>query len=165
METEFTKIGILGKSFGTEGFNKLKVFNEFGEIVKKSDFLFIKVDNYYVPYRVEAFKPGKRMIKFDDVETQQSADKLHNQSLYLHTSVVGHLLVNELEAWIGYTVFSDDKSIGKIIDIREMPHQLLATVSYQNKEIYLPIHEDLIVEIVPEEKMIALDLPEGILDL
>ena len=38
-------------------------------------------------------------------------------------------------------------------------------VSYKETEILFPLNEDFIVEIDDEEKILTLDLPEGLLDI
>ncbi|MNT82127.1 16S rRNA-processing protein RimM [compost metagenome] len=55
--------------------------------------------------------------------------------------------------------------LGEILEVNEYPQQFVATVLYQETEILFPLNEDFIVEIDDEEKILTLDLPEGLLDV
>ena len=49
-------------------------------------------------------------------------------------------------------------------DIFETPQQLLAQVTYQEKEILIPLNEDFIIKIDNKKKSISLQLPDGLID-
>lgn len=164
-DISFIKVASLGKSFGTNGFNRIKLFESFHQITKKQVHLFLKLDDSYVPFRIMEWKQGNSMIRFDDITTQDQADRLNGVGAYLPEEVVGHLEVNNELPFVGYTVFDREDKIGDIIEIYEMPQQLLALVEYDNREIYIPLHQDLILEANDDEEYLIMDLPEGILDL
>ena len=47
----------------------------------------------------------------------------------------------------------------------EFPMQLIAKCIYQENEIMFPLNDDIVIEINEDEKMIFVDLPEGLLDV
>lgn len=165
MEVEYTKVGLIGRSFGSEGFCKIKFFDEFAEVATKATFLFINHEECQVPYRVVDFQKARKMIRFSDILDQQKADKLHGSSVFLPSIDVSHLVDTSQHPLMGYLIVTENKTIGKIVDIREMPHQLLATVLYAEKEIFIPIHEDLIQDINEVAGTLEMDLPDGLLEL
>ena len=81
MESNYTKIGSLQKSFGTAGFLKYKVFPNYSEELKDAAFLFLQHDDYYVPYRILNFEQGKRLIQFDDIDNQEKASSIQKSFL------------------------------------------------------------------------------------
>lgn len=164
-DLSFIKVASLGKSFGTAGFNRIKVYESFEKLCKKQDFLFLKLDDTYVPFRVVKWKQGDSMVRFDDVVSQDQADRFNGVGVFLPDDAAGHLEVNTEMPFVGYTILNLEEKIGDIIEIYEMPQQLLALVEYNSKEIYIPLHEDLIVEVNDEEEYLVMDLPEGILEL
>lgn len=164
-DLSFIKVASLGKSFGTAGFNRIKVYESFEKLCKKQDFLFLKLDDTYVPFRVMQWKQGGSMVRFDDIISQDQADRLNGVGVFLPDDAAGHLEANTEMPFVGYTVLNLEEKIGDIIEIYEMPQQLLALVEYEGKEIYIPLHEDLIVEVNDEEEYLVMDLPEGILEL
>jgi 16S rRNA processing protein RimM len=69
-------------------------------------------------------------------------------------------------SFLGYELI-DAKigSIGKVLDVQELPQQLMLTVSYQGEEKYIPLVENFIDYISEENQEIWLHLPDGLLDL
>lgn len=165
MDNSFIQIGQLGKSFGTDGFNRIKIFDEFLEVAKTAEFLFLEEEDYHVPFRVISWKKGNAMIQFDDVKTQDQADQIQSKRIYLSSDKVAHLQVTNLVGLEGFIVFDQEIEVGPILYLHEMPHQLLATVDYKGKEIFIPIVEELVEKIDTENQQIRMNLPEGILEL
>jgi 16S rRNA processing protein RimM len=58
---------------------------------------------------------------------------------------------------------SENRDLGEIIDIIEMPQQLLAQLHYQNQEVLVPLAEDWILSINPRKKQIVMEIPDGLL--
>jgi ribosomal 30S subunit maturation factor RimM len=60
----------------------------------------------------------------------------------------------------------DNIPIGKIKEIIKNPGQSLLNISGKSgKIILIPLHEDLVSEVIPDKKIIVMDIPEGITDL
>jgi len=55
--------------------------------------------------------------------------------------------------------------IGVIEEIIEYPQQEMAAVTYKDKEVLIPLNDQLIVKIDLDGKRIEMDLPEGLLAL
>lgn len=165
MEISYTKVGTVGKSFGVKGYNRIKIFDDYFDTVIEQKFVFLEVDNYHVPYRINEWRSSNQEVKFDDISDQVSADKLNALSVYLPSE----LLKNDDEqlsvGFIGYTIFDLENEIGLITDIMDLKEQILAQVQYQEKEVYIPIHESLIVDLKMDEKILVMNLPDGLLDL
>jgi 16S rRNA processing protein RimM len=68
-------------------------------------------------------------------------------------------------ALLGYAVFDEDKLIGEVEEIIEQPHQVLLKVTYQQKEVLLPLHQDSLINISHTKKTVTLILPEGLLEI
>ena len=61
-----------------------------------------------------------------------------------------------------------DKILGKIgiiEEIIEYPQQEMAAIKFQEKEVLIPLNEQLILTIDAENKVIEMDLPDGLLEL
>lgn len=165
MENNYTKVGALQKSFGTEGFLKYKIFNEFKDDFIKATFIWINHDDYYVPYRVTGLKVDKRLIQFDDVFTNEAAEKIHNKSLYLLSHEMTTVQESDEEIFVGFELYDQDKFIATIEEVREIAGFLYAVITWEEKEKLIPIHEDLVEELDPDKNILRMNLPEGILDL
>ena len=165
MANKYTQIGHLGKSYGIDGFNRITIFEDFEELAHHEKFLFLEEEDYHVPYRIQNWKKGGKQIRFTDVLTQDSADKIQNKEIFLPTDIVSHLLSSPFYGIEGFTVYNGQELIGKIIDLQELPQQLMATVQYNEKEVFVPIHDSLVLSIDQDVKKIFMELPDGILEL
>jgi 16S rRNA processing protein RimM len=72
-----------------------------------------------------------------------------------------------LKGLSGYKVYKiDNRLVGTIIDVIENPGQLLMNVRIKkDKEILIPLHEDLIIRIDNKKKIIKMDLPQGLIEI
>ena len=66
---------------------------------------------------------------------------------------------------LGFTLMNDDVEIGKIEDIYYLDTHEIAMLHYENRELLVPLHENLIEIIDEENEIIAMALPDGLLDL
>jgi 16S rRNA processing protein RimM len=46
-----------------------------------------------------------------------------------------------------------------------MPHQEMAVVNHHNKEVLIPLNEELIINIDTTKRLIIMNLPEGLVQL
>ena len=70
------------------------------------------------------------------------------------------------EQYVNYII--EDKthgSLGKIEEIIEYPQQEMAAISIKEKEVLIPLNEQLIINIDDGTKTISMDLPDGLLNL
>ena len=66
----------------------------------------------------------------------------------------------------GITIIDQEKGeMGTCEKIEEVSGNYLLTVKHHNRELLIPFHEDFLIEFIPEEQYILLNLPEGILDI
>jgi 16S rRNA processing protein RimM len=59
----------------------------------------------------------------------------------------------------------NENAVGSIVDVDETTINVLFVVEYKNGEILVPVSEEIVLKIDEKEKIIQLELPEGILDL
>jgi len=173
MENEHMEVGKLTKVHGLNGELKFFIRETFEEWMEEQDHFYINLGNQMVPFFVEQVRGSGVIIKLEDVNTPEEAADLANKTIYVKKALVPAELLgasseteSELPFEVGYIIFDKKRGeIGVIKELIEMPMQLLAAVDYKKKEILIPIHEHLIVDITPHEKILTLDLPEGLLDL
>jgi 16S rRNA processing protein RimM len=114
------------------------------------------------------------MVKFEDVNNRNDASPLTGKEMFLREKDLIPEEEREYEVtdileyrkYEGYLI--TDKTvgdIGKIEEVVEFPQQEMAVVLYKENEIYVPLHEDLILEIDDEKQRMLVELPEGLLSL
>ncbi len=169
-------IGHTKKAFGTKGEIRLFVETEFIEDILAASVMFVEIQGKAIPYFIEEVNMLDTLVaKLEEVDSKEAAAKIAGKTILLRPQDVRpkeERLVPQEEDGLFYSQYVGfeiiDESIGKIgvIErVEEFPQQEMAMLKYQEKEILIPLNETLIVKIDKSEKMIWMDLPEGILEL
>ena len=163
-------IGYISKTRGLKG--EVQLFFEFEDYADLDlDVLFVEVNKKLVPYFVDQIKLQKNSTAyatFEDVDHIDKAQELVRKSLYLpndkmperdpddfrYTDLIGFLVIDEAEG-----------ELGEITHVQELPQQHIATVDMDGKDLMFPLSNDLILGIDGEERIIEVDLPEGLVEL
>ena len=124
----------------------------------------------FIPFFIEevvGVTKNDMCIKFEEVNSREEGKKLLNKKVYVFGD--NEVQTNEKEEWtylIGYQVISSQNiHIGQIHDIHTNGFQVLIELEYNNKQIQLPLHQDLIIDINKEKKTIELEIADGLLEL
>lgn len=163
-------IGYISKTKGLKG--EVQLFFEFEDYMDLDfDMIFIEIEKKLVPFFISSIKvhPNQTAYLFlDDVDHIDKTKSIIRKKVYLTLDKMPErdpedFRMTDLK---GYQVHDESFGhIGEIQEIFEYPQHFVASVMHNEKEILLPINEDLIVEIDPENKELYLELPEGLLDL
>ena len=133
--------------------------------LKRDDFLFIKIQGQFIPYKMIGIKgkDDEPILTLEFIDTFDKTDEIIAKEVFTDKEV----LPEESElTFIGFQVI--DKylgSIGIVQDIVEMPQQLMLLVPYNGELKYIPLVDDFIDYISPEDKEIVLILPDGLLEI
>lgn len=163
-------IGYVTKTRGLKG--EVQIFFEFDDYEKLSfDVVFADMNGKLVPYFVASAKLQVNKtgyFNFDDLDHVDKAQPLLRKKLYLPLS---HMPERDEDEFFytdlkGFTAIDETLGeLGEITEVNEYPQQFVATVFYKDTEILFPLNEDFIIEIDDEEKVLTLDLPDGLLDI
>lgn len=170
---EFVQIGRLNKTYGLNGEIRSQIEDRFWNDVLQAEVLFVEIKGQKIPFFIDEIKEGSDiLLKFEEVGDRESAALLSGKSLFIRTSDLQianseQLTFDEqLPGLISYTIWTEDgQEVGPIVDLIEMPMQVLAVVEKKGQEQMIPLAEDLIIDIQAAEKKIVMSLPEGLLDL
>lgn len=164
------RIGSVIKTRGLKG--ELQAFIDFAEPERLNfDALFLEVNGKLVPYFVESFKmPQKNTayIYLEDVDHIDKAFPLAKKDIYLPNKLKPKKKKNEfgLKDLLNFiAVDVNEGELGEIIELQELPQQLIATVHYKGKEVLFPLNEAVIKGIDVVKGVVMVDLPEGLLDI
>lgn len=164
------RIGSVIKTRGLKG--ELQAYIDFaGAETLKFDNLFLQSAGKLVPYFVQSFKiPQKNTayIYLEDIDHIDKAMPLVKKDIYLANKFKPEKSEDEftLRDLEGFTAVDEDEGeLGKIIEIQEFPQQLMATVIYQEREVLIPLIEEIITGIDLNNEIVYVDLPEGLLDI
>ena len=164
-----TRIGFVNKTTGFKG--KLSCVTDIArpEKLLQSKFFFLILEGLPVPFAIEEIemKGDDIIVKFEDVDSEEQAKKLLRKEIF--ADKLKGKNKQDLISWkdlIGYA--ANDASFGKIgiiEDVFEYPMHTIAKTSLNGVEILFPLNDDVILEINDDEKIVFIDLPEGLLDI
>jgi 16S rRNA processing protein RimM len=133
--------------------------------------IFIEIENRLVPYFLQkclVHKSSLLRIKLDDISDDKTSSKLLKRKIYLPLKILPSLKENKFyyHEVIGFNII-DNKlgKVGKILRINDQTSQHLFEVENKEKRIFVPIHDDLLHKIDRKNKIIYVNLPDGLMDL
>ena len=124
-----------------------------------------------IPFFVEtciARNDAEFTLKLEGVSSRESAIRMISKNVWINEGDFNKMVdKNAPIALIGYSVYDDEneKVLGTITEMIEQPHQLLAKIYIDKKEVLIPLNESTLLEINRKKKEVVVDLPEGLLDV
>jgi 16S rRNA processing protein RimM len=110
----------------------------------------------------------KAVIKFHDFETLEDAESLPGLEIYLPIANLPLLKGNQFyyHEIIGFHVIDQKHGdIGIIGEILEMPQQSLFRILFGDKEILVPIVDEVIQKVDRKKKLLMIRAPEGLIEI
>ncbi len=144
---------------------------DFPENYDDLEAIFLEIKGQLVPYIIEEFhvRGKKSIIKFEDINTIEEAEKIINADAYLPLKALPKLKGNQFyyHDVIGYEIkdITSGSSIGTLKAIYEGTGQDLFATDLEGKEILIPIVDDFIHQLNHDQKCIEVKLPDGLLDV
>ncbi len=108
------------------------------------------------------------VVKLEDVNTEEEAQMFLNKDIYLPLSTLPKLSGNKFyyHEVIGFEIEDATHGVlGTCEEVLDYQRQALFKLHYQNKEVLIPINDDIITKVDRENKRIEVKLPEGLLEV
>ncbi len=173
-ENQYTEVGKILKAHGLKGELKVSLEAFFLPICEKQKpVLFLLQNGSHLPYFFLRLKQqvGFQILVLEDVNDRNQATQLTGLKIYCDSKLVPQSPLPrdpaDLKVFIGYQILDvNSNTKAEVIDVQEVKGQILATVQLpENRETFLPLHPDLILDIEHDKGLITTSLPEGLLDL
>ena len=171
---ELIAIGHYNKPHGVAGELSATVDVEL-EVLRELSCLVSDIDGIFVPFFVNAIRPKSGdsvLLTIDGIENEKEAARLVNRDIYAlkrdyrQESIDADADGYPLDFFIGFELRDSDGSrVGEITDVDEQTENAIFVVDRDGSEIMVPATDDLIVEFDVDNKLMVMDLPEGLLDL
>ena len=172
---ECYSIGYTSKIHGKQGELTLKLEVDFLEECKKLESVFIqlnKTDTSLIPFFITKShfqNNGTLRIKLDDVDTIADAKPLVGKGVYIPTNTLPTLNGNQFyhhEVADFKIIDTNYGEVGQLQQILNYPKQAIFEVLHNSeKEVLIPIADDIIVNIDRMNKTIEVNTPDGLIDL
>lgn len=164
---DFIEIGYFQKPHSYKGQIPIFVTSPHEVLYGKLQFLMLEINGMLTPFFIEKIDAkGKILVKLENCNSDVEAKKYQSKKIFVHKEFIIESDETEIDSLVGYTLI--DKSfgeVGKIERIEEMPGNDMFVVKKGEKEILLPIVDDLIIEIDDELKTISYQAPEGLIEI
>ena len=168
------RIGLITKLHGKDGAVVLQLEDASPEEIQKTGYVIVEIDGGLVPFffseaNASELNTTALCIKFDEIAGQEEAKELPECPVFLKKEKNEDITIGE------HTFSEDDISqyrivekkygdLGYIESIEKYPEELFV-LTYQDKEILIPVVEEFIEEIDDAERIIYLNTPDGLIDL
>ena len=167
---DYFKLGQIVKKHGLKGELSILLDVDYPENYTELESVFVEVNQALVPFFIEYLQlnDNRGIVKFEGVDDLTCATRLFQTSLFLPIANLpvledGQFYYHDI---VGYMVFEKSAGqIGRIKKVYEFPNQDLLAVTHQNKEVLIPIHDQIISKVNHALKTIKVNLPEGLLDV
>ena len=132
--------------------------------------LFVDPKDKLIPWVIENihFENNKVNLKLADLNDIEGAEKLVGHYIYLPEELLPKLRGNKFyyHEVIGFAVIDEKHGdIGKIDRVIDLPNNPLFAVIFKDKEILLPITDEIIKKVDRKKKFIQVEAPEGLVEL
>lgn len=167
---DYFYLGAVTRTHGYDG--KLQLFLDVDTPAdyEEINMVFVNIHQSPVPYFIErsTLKNNKLVVKFQDVDDEETAQTLVGNEIYLPLAALPKLSGNKFyfHEVIGFQV-RDEKfgEIGILEEILDYPGQALMQVFYEGKEVLIPMNDPVIEKVDRAAKILYIKAPEGLIDM
>ena len=162
------------KSNGTDGELVMSFRGISPEDINLQEPVFIVFDGLPVPFYIESFqKRGntKALVRLTDIRSQEDVEEIAGKAVYVEDDQIPDMTLEDdgyaaLVGWMVLTPAQDEDAVyevGEIIEFFDIPNNPCIEVETENGAVMIPLHEDFILGLDPENQEIIMDIPEGLL--
>jgi 16S rRNA processing protein RimM len=164
------KIGYVQRPHGLKGEVTISLTADAPPEIGSVKTVFLEQHGKLVPYFIESCsqRGDKAFVKFEDVNTPELATAISKSSLFLPKSErpksgKGEFYDDEI---LGFEVHDKDLGIlGHVEAIEQAGPNKLLSITFQEKEVLIPVNGPFILGINKSKKLITVLLPERFLEI
>ena len=165
---EVFKIGVINKPHGVKGEVSFTFTDDIFDRVD-CDYLILLMDGILVPFFMEEYRfrsDNVALVKFEDIDTAEQARKFTNVEVYFPKKFMDEQ--EDVTSWnffIGFRVEDVHHGyLGEITDVDDTTINILFSIEKDGEELLLPAHEEFIIDLDREKKVMKVDVPDGLIE-
>ena len=164
------QLGYVIKAHGIKGEVGLLLDVDIPDHYKNLESVFVEIGQKLVPFfiRAIAIRKNKAVVKFDDVDTVEAANALKGCLLYLPLDQLPQLNGDQFyyHEVVDFEILDKTHGrLGKVSTVYSLPNQDLLAIAYHQKEILIPVKDEIIIRVDKTAKEIHVNLPAGLLEI
>ena len=164
---ESSEIGFIAKPHGIEGNLIIRLNGNFADEIEPGEPLFVEHDGTLVPLFILEITPieNRAIVKLEFVNSEQEARKLVSRKVFapIDFSNIGKADASFFESF--RIIDNTTKREGIIIEYISEERNPLYRTEFDSKEILIPASTDFIISVDKKNKIVTMNLPEGLLDI
>lgn len=158
------------KTHGIKGEISIRVDADDPEAYRRLEYILMEVNNKLVPFFIESFKilGDKAYVALDGIDSHEQALTFSGKEIFLPLDLLPELNENQFyyHEVPGYLIIDEVAGlIGELTQVLEYPNQALFQLFKGDKEILIPIQDEIIKKVDKPNKTIYIRAPEGLIDL
>ena len=168
---DFYYLGKILKTQGNKGQVMVHLDVDDPESYQKTESVYLDLHGERIPFFIASLElkhNRKAVVHFQDFDTLEDAESLQGLEIYLPITELPALKGNRFyyHEIIGFQVVDQNHgNIGTIDDILELPHQSLFQIRHGEKEILIPIVDQIIHKVDRKKKILIIEAPAGLIEI
>lgn len=164
-------LGKIVSKYSFKGEILVKLDTDDPELYQNLESVFVSLGSNLVPFfidRCRLHKSDLLRIDFEEVKTESDADRIMGSALYLPLNMLPKLTGDKFyfHEIIGFTMMDAvHGNIGTIQSVNDSTAQALFEVQKGDKQLLIPITDQIITKVDRENKTISVATPEGLVAL
>lgn len=158
------KIAKVLKSNGTDGDVIISFTGILPEDIDIEEPVFIYFDGLPVPFFIESFTrrgTGKALVRLTGIGNLADAEEIAGKAVYIPDDP--DTGINGFSSIIGWSLYdSNHNEVGIISDFFDIPGNPCIEAGTVSGTVLIPLHEDLVISIDEENKILTMTIPEGL---
>ncbi|MBK6266755.1 16S rRNA processing protein RimM [Marivirga sp. S37H4] len=164
------QLGIVSRPHGLKGEVYVALDTDFPQEYAEMESVFLLQNGKLVPFFIESLqiRGSEALIKFEEIDDKDAALSIKGLSLHLPLDQLPELDSDQFyfHEIIGYQIIDQNLGeLGKVAQVYEAGHQDLIGMDYKEKEVLIPINDDIIISVDREKETMEVNLPDGLLEL
>ena len=164
-------VGKIVKKYSFKGELLIKLDTDDPELFLEMESVFVEQHKTLIPFfiqRSQLHKSSLLRVQFEDIYDETSANAMLGTELFLPLDFLPPLEGNKFyyHEIVGFKVtdtrFGD---VGVLVGVNDKTAQHLFVIEKLGKEILIPINDLFIKQVDRENKMLRLEVPEGLIEL
>lgn len=163
------QLGEVIKTHGLKGEVSISLEVDFPDEYQNLESVFLEQQGKLVPFFIDTIQINrdKALVKFEDIDSLDDARAIVKSKLYLPLNNLPELESGQYyyHDLINCMVFEDDAELGLIKEVIDLNGNQLLVVIVNEKEILIPLMDEILTHVDISAKKVKVDLPDGLLDI
>ena len=163
------QLGEVIKTHGLNGEVGIILDVDFPDEYQNLESVFLEQQGKLIPFFIDTIQVNnnKALVKFEDIDSLDSAKTIVKSKLYLPLSSLpslenGQYYFHDL---VDCEVFEEKSKHGNVKEVVDLSGNQLLVVEADDKEILIPLKDEILISVDTTNKKIQVSLPDGLLDI